>query len=379
MRPPLTTAALWVSGEHRRAPRGAPRSSLGRHRARHRTDVGELSAREVSVTKSTNHAARPARPVVASTSTNGRSTCSGWRRTNVGTKTRTFAGRRRRIRLRPPDGRPTHPQLLSDAFQKLVHRSGFLRIRLHDLRHTHVTLLLKAGVLIKVVSERLGHSTPGFTMATYQHVLPGMQARPRRTFAESAESPDRLGSSTGIYPVEVTVEGHPTRESTLVRPMPVTRVDWWRGWDLNLRPSGYEVASRRSAAWYGTWRLSWDRRSVMPTSTGRGPTRTRGSVGNPVGSCDAPSRPLTAPSQRSATHGVAQASRKTRRSSNTAATSSVPPSSVTIARNTSSESAISPVSICEIALCDFPISSASSACVTPNACRSSASRYCAIS
>lgn len=82
------------------------------------------------------------------------------------------------------DGAPYHPQLLSDAFKKLVHRSGLPRIRLHDLRHTHATLLLKAGVPIKVVSERLGHSTPGFTMATYQHVLPGMQAEAAKTFAE---------------------------------------------------------------------------------------------------------------------------------------------------------------------------------------------------
>jgi site-specific recombinase XerD len=52
-----------------------------------------------------------------------------------------------------------------------------------DLRHTHATLLLKAGVPIKVVSERLGHATPAFTMATYQHVLPGMQAEAARTFA----------------------------------------------------------------------------------------------------------------------------------------------------------------------------------------------------
>ena len=73
---------------------------------------------------------------------------------------------------------------MSDAFQKLVKRSGLPRIRLHDLRHTHATLLLKAGVPIKVVSERLGHATPGFTMATYQHVLPGMQAEAAETFAE---------------------------------------------------------------------------------------------------------------------------------------------------------------------------------------------------
>ena len=85
---------------------------------------------------------------------------------------------------RADSGSPYHPQLLSDAFKKLVHRSELPRIRLHDLRHTHATLLFKAGVPVKVVSERLGHSTPGFTMATYQHVLPGMQAEAAKTFAD---------------------------------------------------------------------------------------------------------------------------------------------------------------------------------------------------
>src|SRR5271168_2886271 len=87
------------------------------------------------------------------------------------------------------DGSPIHPQVLSDAFKRLVTQSRLPRIRLHDLRHTHATLLLKAGVPIKVVSERLGHSTPGFTMATYQHVLPGMQAEAARTFAALLECP----------------------------------------------------------------------------------------------------------------------------------------------------------------------------------------------
>ncbi len=54
---------------------------------------------------------------------------------------------------------------------------------MHDLRHTHATLMLKHGVPLKVVSERLGHSTPAFTMAVYQHVLPGMQRDAANTFA----------------------------------------------------------------------------------------------------------------------------------------------------------------------------------------------------
>ena len=56
-------------------------------------------------------------------------------------------------------------------------------IRLHDLRHTHGTLLIAAGVPAKVVSERLGHASPVFTIQTYQHVLPGMQTDAARTIA----------------------------------------------------------------------------------------------------------------------------------------------------------------------------------------------------
>jgi len=46
----------------------------------------------------------------------------------------------------------------------------------HDLRHTHATLALKAGVPVKVISERLGHESPAFTLKQYAHVIPGMQA-----------------------------------------------------------------------------------------------------------------------------------------------------------------------------------------------------------
>jgi integrase len=56
-------------------------------------------------------------------------------------------------------------------------------IRLHDLRHSHASLLLAAGVPVKVVSERLGHSTVTVTLDVYQHVLPGMQAEAAATFA----------------------------------------------------------------------------------------------------------------------------------------------------------------------------------------------------
>ncbi len=66
-------------------------------------------------------------------------------------------------------------------------------VRLHDLRHTHASIALKAGVPIKVISERLGHATPAFTMKQYTHVIPGMQAEGAAMIAELVASgvPDR--------------------------------------------------------------------------------------------------------------------------------------------------------------------------------------------
>jgi integrase len=67
----------------------------------------------------------------------------------------------------------------SGVFKRLL-RSAELpdrEIRFHDLRHTCATLLLLAGVDIKTVSVRLGHSTPTTTLQTYAHVLPEMEAR----------------------------------------------------------------------------------------------------------------------------------------------------------------------------------------------------------
>jgi integrase len=60
------------------------------------------------------------------------------------------------------------------AFSRMAARVG-LEVSIHDLRHTHITDLLAAGVHPKVVSERAGHSSIAFTLQRYGHVIPGMQ------------------------------------------------------------------------------------------------------------------------------------------------------------------------------------------------------------
>jgi integrase len=73
-------------------------------------------------------------------------------------------------------GDPIRPNSIGQAFTRLVKAAGVPSIRLHDLRHTHASHLLMAGINVKVVSERLGHASVSFTLDTYAHVMPGQQA-----------------------------------------------------------------------------------------------------------------------------------------------------------------------------------------------------------
>lgn len=74
------------------------------------------------------------------------------------------------------DGTALHPQTATWHFHRLARAAGVPVLRLHDLRHTHATLGLAAGVPPKVMQERLGHSSIQITMDLYSHVIPGMQA-----------------------------------------------------------------------------------------------------------------------------------------------------------------------------------------------------------
>lgn len=74
-----------------------------------------------------------------------------------------------------PDGSPVQPSAFSAGFIQRAKAAGLPRIRLHDLRHSHATLALQAGIPAKVVSDRLGHATTAITLDLYSHVSPSMQ------------------------------------------------------------------------------------------------------------------------------------------------------------------------------------------------------------
>jgi integrase len=71
-------------------------------------------------------------------------------------------------------------------------------IRLHDLRHTHATLLLADGVPVKVVSERLGHASATITLTVYEHVHPGMGREAADRFAALLKGGSEARSITRV-------------------------------------------------------------------------------------------------------------------------------------------------------------------------------------
>ena len=88
------------------------------------------------------------------------------------------------------EGRHLQPEHFSrsfaDALRRCARQLGQAAppaIRLHDLRHTHATILLTAGVPVHVVSQRLGHTSAVITLQVYAHVVPGSQRDAADLFA----------------------------------------------------------------------------------------------------------------------------------------------------------------------------------------------------
>lgn len=87
-----------------------------------------------------------------------------------------------------PDGEPLQPDTVTHCWIKLVRRTGLRGIRFHGSRHSHATIMLKAGIHPKVVQERLGHAGIQITLDTYSHVAPGLQEAAAARFDEGLAS-----------------------------------------------------------------------------------------------------------------------------------------------------------------------------------------------
>jgi integrase len=74
------------------------------------------------------------------------------------------------------DGKPIWPSSVTHEFYKAMKKLPDLpRVRFHDLRHSHATQLLAAGIHPKIAQERLGHSTISTTLDLYSHATDTMQ------------------------------------------------------------------------------------------------------------------------------------------------------------------------------------------------------------
>ena len=71
------------------------------------------------------------------------------------------------------NGAPISSRAIGHLFSRRARSLGY-NVTFHGLRHTHVSMLIKAGVPINTISVRVGHSTPSITQDIYAHLLPGM-------------------------------------------------------------------------------------------------------------------------------------------------------------------------------------------------------------
>ena len=132
----------------------------------------------------------------------------------------------------------------------LVSRMGLPRIRLHDLRHTHATLALAAGVEIKIVSDRLGHSQISVTADLYTQVTRGVARTAANQIADvlrganDAIPTDSLQKSAQTATAAGVSDGSSSRQGGQKTKSPDSRGDSsaFRSSMLNRREVQYLVA-----------------------------------------------------------------------------------------------------------------------------------------
>ncbi len=114
------------------------------------------------------------------------------------------------------DGNPLNPNAVTLAFRRIIRRAGLGHVRVHDLRHTHATLMLKAGIHPKIVSERLGHASVSITLDTYSHVLPGLQEAAAERFDEilALEEINKNSNVSKMLASKEDLSGRPYRSRT---------------------------------------------------------------------------------------------------------------------------------------------------------------------
>lgn len=93
------------------------------------------------------------------------------------------------------DGQELKPDHVTRTFQRLAKSAGVPTIRVHDLRHTHASAGLAAGIAMKVMQDRLGHASAVITSDIYSHVLPAAQAEAAELIAAALSPTPKPGDT----------------------------------------------------------------------------------------------------------------------------------------------------------------------------------------
>lgn len=83
------------------------------------------------------------------------------------------------------DGQRVSPNAVSKAFLRAQAGLGLPRLSFHSMRHTHATVLLRAGVPVRIVAKRLGHKDPSVTLNVYADVIPDDDTSAVDTFSKA--------------------------------------------------------------------------------------------------------------------------------------------------------------------------------------------------
>ncbi|WP_051633584.1 site-specific integrase [Bacillus sp. UNC41MFS5] len=86
------------------------------------------------------------------------------------------------------DGYPQLRKLVENRLKRLLKKAGIEKnITPHSFRHTHTSLLIEAGVGIKEIQQRLGHTDINTTMNIYAHMTANMEEKASQQFSKLME------------------------------------------------------------------------------------------------------------------------------------------------------------------------------------------------
>lgn len=101
---------------------------------------------------------------------------------------------------------PITKSFLSHEMERGCKKTGVKRIRIHDIRHSHASLLINQGCDALILADRLGHEKVSTTLNTYSHLFPHKQQ-------ELVDNLEQLAATVGVTPTPEPPMGNPLLET----------------------------------------------------------------------------------------------------------------------------------------------------------------------